>query len=95
MRKYSIYVKFISTSEEFDKLHGTFTDIPTAIECALEFIEDINDMRKSIGVNKTLTSADWYILSDDERIFIYYDPLYKGYLITDFDNLDNIVVYVY
>ena len=31
MRKYTIYIKFIRTSEEFKKLHGLFTDIPTLL----------------------------------------------------------------
>lgn len=29
------------------------------------------------------------------NLFINYEPLYKGYLVTDFDNLDHKVVYVY
>lgn len=94
MRKYNIFVKFESMPE-FEKLYITFNDIPNAIEYALEFIENVNNVRKVLGIKKQLTSAHWYILSDDGGIFINYDPLYKGYLVTDFDNLDNKVVYVY
>lgn len=94
MRKYNIFVKFESMPE-FEKLRAQFTDIPNAIEYALEFIEDVNKLRKAIGVNKKLSFNNWYILSDDENIFINYEPMYHGYLVTDFNNLDNKVVYVY
>lgn len=94
MRKYNIFVKF-EIVPEFEKLHITFNDIPNAIEYAIKFIEDVNNSRKVLGIKKNLTSSHWYILSDDEKIFINYDSEYKGYLVTDFDNLDNKVVYVY
>lgn len=94
MRKYNVFVKFESVPH-FEKLYISFNDIPNAIEYAIEFIENVNKIRKVLGINKTLTSAHWYILSDDEKIFINYDSLYNGYLVTDFDNLDNKAVYVY
>ena len=94
MRKYNIFVKF-EIGEEFTKLYYSFDSIPEAIEYGSEFVKDVNKIRKAIGVNKELTEYSWYIVSDDEKFFINYEPEYRGYLVTDFDNMDNKTAYVY
>ena len=91
MRKYNIFVKFES-KPEFEKLHITCDDIPNAIESALEFIENVNNLRKLLGIKKQLTSAHWYILSDDVKIFINYDLLNKMFQIIDYDKLEKTLV---